>query len=538
MTSLIRWSDHWKCKTPRLFFAFPDTINSDSKTHSRPGAVSKALVMDTTIKNPNYLDALLADQGAALLRLTRQILMLTGIVLAPWLFGSVETWSKIVVLFPIYLSALLLLRERWIAKNRLEVPWPTLTPLPKTLKLAVLLLLLIPLAQCLNRSHYVSPSTGAVYAIDYLTFLPSTVNRQATLAAWPSLLGAFIVLMTVPSLYLWPHPRRYREKLPPRAPGVPPIITRRVFVEILVVNVMLIAFFALFQRFAGAVRIYGLRDVFFRNFYGPFIYENHAGQYLNLLLPLALGVAIMKWQPNREFGSSSHPLWAMAAMLIAIGTFFSNSRGAIVFGAIGLFFFWIIQSFYQGKFFRAFGSLIVGVALLAGTLWSFGPESVIAELGTIQNDLHEYSTNIRWMTYQVTTEIMEDYPIFGTGYQTWASIFPKYQPVELRGRWETAHSDPMQFGAEMGWVGAGCLLLLCIGLILAWRQETPRRSIPIACGSFAGFLALFGNSLIDFPFAVLSISLTAMAVLAPIRRPPAIPKPAASPNPTPINESA
>jgi O-antigen ligase len=469
------------------------------------------------------MDAILADQGAAQLRLIRQILMITGIVLAPWLFGTVETWSIIVVLSPVYLSAILGLRERWIAK-RLEVSWPNITPLPWLMKIPVLILLLLPLLQALNRSHYVSPTTGAIYPVDYISFLPSTADRLATLKAWPSLLGCMLVLFTIPGLFLWPHPRRSRNGGPRRMPGVLPVISRPVFVQILVVNVMLISFFALFQRFAGAEKIFGLRDVYFRNFYGPFIYENHAGQYLNLFLPIALGVAIMKWEPNRELGSSSHPLWIMAAVLIAVGTFFSQSRGAIVFGALGLFFFWIIQSFFKRQFFRAFGSLLIGVIVLTTSVWMLGPESVLADLGTIQNDLTEYSDNSRWQSYQVSWEIIRDHPVFGTGLNTWPSIFTKYQPVELPGYWQTAHSDPLEFVCEMGWLGAALMLCLGIGIIRAWSQETPRRSVPVVCGTFAGFIALFGNSFIDFPFAVLAIAIATAAVLAPIRRPPPLPE--------------
>src|SRR5258705_416389 len=58
----------------------------------------------------------------------------------------------------------------------------------------------------------------------------------------------------------------------------------------------------------------------------------------------------------------------------------------------------------------------------------------------------------RLEAYRSTLRIIADYPWFGTGWGTFAAIFPTYRSsnISIWGVWDIAHSTPLELAAELG----------------------------------------------------------------------------------------
>jgi hypothetical protein len=91
--------------------------------------------------------------------------------------------------------------------------------------------------------------------------------------------------------------------------------------------------------------------------------------------------------------------------------------------------------------------------------------------------------------------MVADHPLLGTGLNTWAEYFPRYQR-SLRERSELAHGTATQYAGEMGIVGVVAFLFTFGAVLLALLGAARRRSL-LAPSSFTGLLALALASMVD-----------------------------------------
>jgi O-antigen ligase len=149
-------------------------------------------------------------------------------------------------------------------------------------------------------------------------------------------------------------------------------------------------------------------------------------------------------------------LFGFMAVVMATALFLSLSRSGIFafLGAMAFMGFLILLTRFEGGSKK--GVLIIGSFLVALFVYLvyIGIDPVIDRLATLK-EKETYLQEERWVVWNTTAEIVRDYPLVGTGLDTFESVFPRYQPLEVSGhRWLDAHNDYLQFVAETGIVGS------------------------------------------------------------------------------------
>jgi O-antigen ligase len=135
---------------------------------------------------------------------------------------------------------------------------------------------------------------------------------------------------------------------------------------------------------------------------------------------------------------------------MATALFLSLSRSGIFafLGAMAFMGFLILCTRFEGGSKK--GVLIIGSFLVALFVYLvyIGIDPVIDRVATLK-EKETYLQEERWVVWNATAEIVRDYPLVGTGLDTFEAVFPRYQPLEVSGhRWLDAHNDYLQFLAE------------------------------------------------------------------------------------------
>ena len=311
-------------------------------------------------------------------------------------------------------------------------------------------------------------------------------------------------------------------------------ITRRkslkIFFWLVTANAVLLTIIGCFQRNSSPpYRVLWVRDFPGAFAFGSFVYQNHAGAYLGLMMSLALASAFWCYIDGRRRMVRSSPasVWLLAALIIFGGVVASYSRGAMIASAI-----------------FAFTSVAAFVLRISrSALPSVMPRSVTASLSliiiccvifVIQNvdfthvvrrfeelidqRQKEDSYMSRTLVRGRAAQMLQDHWVLGTGAGSFRFLFPIYiknDPYLYAGGysfWEHAHIDWLEIPIELGLAG-DLLIASAFGWILWqwWRMRGWRH--PIALILLLGCLQTLGHALIDFPFQNTAILITWWSLL-------------------------
>jgi O-antigen ligase len=246
---------------------------------------------------------------------------------------------------------------------------------------------------------------------------------------------------------------------------------------------------------------------------GTFVNRNHLSGYLEMIVPLAVGLAIarmnlltfgvrgfrekiMLWTSK---GVLENILIMAGIVIMSLGIVLSNSRSGLavlVFTMVLFFGFSVLTYSRTGtrqvwvrKFIR---TAFLIVAILAAYI---GVGSTIKRFA-LEDILHE-DRPLYWAN---TADIVGDFPLFGTGLGTFASAYSAY---ETRGGSEMrlvhAHNDYLEYVAEIGVLGAlillGGILTIAVQAFLASRNRRNMEARGLALG---GIISLAGIGLHTF----------------------------------------
>ena len=260
-------------------------------------------------------------------------------------------------------------------------------------------------------------------------------------------------------------------------------------------------------------------------FFGVFRYHANAGSFINLVLPLIVGLAVVAF--FREGAGMSRVLWTLAALITAAAGFVNVSRAANVLCALLLacMSLCIASAATQrlalpGQWFR--WSLAAGLLGLAGVLaFSFGVEKSLMrwEMGSWQILRGDAG---RTETYEIISRsAIPAAGAWGFGPGTFEQMFNIHRTQtgsSLEGRWDKAHSDALQTPMDWGWMGASAWsLLLMGGLIRGLRsmKRSGRSDRGLGILSAACVFSLAGvilHALVDFPLQIASLQLFTMLI--------------------------
>ena len=300
--------------------------------------------------------------------------------------------------------------------------------------------------------------------------------------------------------------------------------TLQVLVAVMAVNGVLLSAFGVAQRLLGNGKIYGVFEFPAAAPFASFVYKNHAGEYLLLVLGVVCGLAGWYYFRGLRRMEKSNPsgVLAFVALCIAVSIVISYARGAtltmLAYLCVCIVGF-ILHQLMLPKDHRRPAVLVVLVlvfgyflytgldALKAGEAWNR------MKSGLTRQDL---SWESREWAGRATREMIRDHWVTGAGAGSFRFVFPVYQHRDPRliqwphgGRmyWEQAHNDLLQFPAELGAVGCG-LILIGLGWWLVQLVRVYVWENPFSLALAGALLFLLAYSWFDFPFQNPAILIT------------------------------
>jgi O-antigen ligase/tetratricopeptide (TPR) repeat protein len=415
------------------------------------------------------------------------------LMFSPVAFGSVEMWSM-AIMETASVTALLIY---FFVKNRKDGLWrevPGLVPL--LLLLSVMALQLIPLPGYLL--SFISPNSFKVYSntigiVDINFWAPVSIDQRATLFE-------FMRFTSYTAFYIT---------------GIQLMIDKnrmRFYAKSVVLFAMGIAFISIIHKFTSSELILWLRDAPpGSKYFGPYVSKNHFAGYMGMVFPLSLGL-FMVYRP-RASGLGiletlkatagykrihKYLLFGFSSLLIATSVAVSLSRGGLISLCGALVIMMVLLSRKNVSKGMAFGLMLALVVLFVG--W-FGWEPIIERFGSLVKGSSDIELN-RFITWQDTIRIIKDYPIFGTGFGTFGSIYPAYRTFYGRLVIDHAHNDYLELLANGGLVSFVLVMFFVIAVFMKifkalWIRREPY-SITMGIAGITAVAYILMHSLVDF----------------------------------------
>jgi hypothetical protein len=279
---------------------------------------------------------------------------------------------------------------------------------------------------------------------------------------------------------------------------------------LLCINGALLALEAIVQRAAGSNKLLFLIRPQVHEWgdaqFGPYAYRSNAAQFFNLLWPVCLG---FWWTLQRGGGRRArwHHVLLFCAIIMAACPIISTSRGGALVSvglmvASVLYMTWTSLLSPTGQRPWLTPSLLgIFLASAVGLGWYFGWDRLAPRMDQLSEG---YSG--REQMFDDARPMAADYPMFGTGPGSFATVFQLYRISNATYWPEQLHNDWLETRITFGWVGLGLLLaaLACVGL----RRFAPggihggHRLGVLAWLSLAGCLI---HAVYDFPLQIHSI---------------------------------
>lgn len=460
------------------------------------------------------------------------VILLAMVALAPWLFGTTESWSILLMNILGWTLGGLLIAKIILRRVHAFAPpnWAPKAPRLSTTLLAILtgLILLFSLVAALNaRADYIRAERRFEY-FESKPNLPSTYNRSAT---WNTLGLHLGLACFFWSMRDWLNGKSRRERRKSGDPDSPDawedaspgrIPDRlRFLLWVIALNGALLATQGILQRLSGSSMLLWLRQSYWgdpETCFGPFSYRSNASQYLNLIWPVALGLwwLLRDHQASRShplrMGEGAHILLVPALVLIAAAPFISTSRGGAIISLAEILAS-IAILFFSARARRGtrWGVAIVALASVATSLY-LGWSDMGPRLKTLFDDKRMSG---RGEIYDNSHKIVQDFPVYGTGPGSFAAIYQLYRQSSKEAWQGNLHDDYLELRVTFGWVGffivIAMLLLALSRPLLPGGLEFPRTFILLLWLALGGALA---HAKYDFPFQIYSITQLFLALCA------------------------
>jgi len=208
---------------------------------------------------------------------------------------------------------------------------------------------------------------------------------------------------------------------------------------------------------------------------GPFYNYDHFAGFMELCSAVAVGMVVASGLQSKL----SNQYLLMAAVMIAT-IFFSSSRGGIMSFALSeiIFFFLIFKAVAQSSRAKSvFISIATVVSLSIILIIWLSPEDLLKRFHLLSfgNFLGmEGPINPRLLFYKDAMHVVHDFFVFGTGLNTFGTIFTQYRTFYYTGDFlRFAHNDYLQLISETG-IGGIVFLFFFLGLFVSTTLRVKR----------------------------------------------------------------
>jgi O-antigen ligase/polysaccharide polymerase Wzy-like membrane protein len=288
---------------------------------------------------------------------------------------------------------------------------------------------------------------------------------------------------------------------------------------------------ALLAAAAGQVVISAAISGSEERMHGAFVNANHFAGYLQISLAFAFGIltAEIMAGPERSIQIRDRGerferrafafAWRLLLWgVIAAGVALTRSRGGVLAAAFATLFMAaasLLRRPMSGRG-RRIGGAIAAAALL-GILFVLYTTGEAAILRFLASDPREIRTDIRMEIWNASMQAWHLFPTFGSGLGTFREAFRRFQPGDMPGLVEQAHSDFLQLLVTGGWVGAalgviGFGSVFVLLLVRWWPQRQPEEA-AITLSGIAALLSLTLHGIVEFNMSIPAIPATLAIML-------------------------
>jgi len=267
----------------------------------------------------------------------------------------------------------------------------------------------------------------------------------------------------------------------------------------------------------GSTLVYGFWEPRFASSspFGPFINRNHFAGWMVMALPLVVGYscavltqvvagrglrlgALLRWMTTVEASRFLHVLFC--ALLMGMSLVVTGSRSGIAAFAVAMTVFVVlaVRRFHTRRA-RLLVAGYLGVILLGAVAWA-GTDHTIGRFILARTDS---SGGGRLGAWTDALNIIQDFPIFGTGMGTFGQAMLVYQTASRPVMYFQAHNEYLQVAAE-----GGALVLVPAAIAIAVVLMGVRRRVFngqddevtgwLRIGAVAGLAGIAAQSLVEF----------------------------------------
>jgi len=423
-------------------------------------------------------------------------LLVAGIAWGAFAFGAVYPWAY----WPLAIAAIAVALAGLAAPA--AIVWRTLDLTAVTLTLAIFLAAaaaqLVPLPAA--TIHAISPETPAVVAqLDLSVQLNPASARPLTIDPVRTRRG-LLVIASLASLIVG-------------AARLFSIVGAADTAWAIVVLGVLLALTGIIQRPLFTGKIYGFWTPLEGGApFGPFVNKNHFAGWMLMAIPVAIGLLCNDvsrglrgvppvWRERVLWLSSpqaSRLLLLMgAAAVMTLSLFLTMSRSGMAAGAVAIVCVALTsrRDVVRGKKIVA---LAIVSALLVMVIGWVGPGTI----GSRFSSGNPRDVNGRTLAWKDAIEVARNYPIAGTGLNTYDVAMIFYQRFNRPMRYSQAHNDYLQLAAEGGLLLTVPAAIAIVVFVRAVRrrftQETSASTYWIRRGAVAGVLAIALQDIVEF----------------------------------------
>lgn len=294
---------------------------------------------------------------------------------------------------------------------------------------------------------------------------------------------------------------------------------RRQIVRILVVMVTM----GVFQALYGLFELYNKnpRILFYSKIYnldsatGTFVNRNHFSGYLEMIVPIAIGLLIARidifkrsgigWSQGMlrfsEKKMSGNLMITFGIIIMSLGIVLSKSRSGIFLLLFSFFLiFGLLVLFYRSADSQKRRSnMVIAIVFVVIVIFSLqiGIGSALDRFSI--DDLLNEGRPVFWKN---TLSLFTKSPIFGLGLGTFPSLYPDWEVEGNSISLNHAHNDYLEYLAELGIVGFTLLiggLFFIIGhCFKVWRFRRNLEIKGLVLGCFVAVFCILIHSITDF----------------------------------------
>jgi hypothetical protein len=451
-------------------------------------------------------------------------LLLFLVVFAPWGAGGTLFWSSWVLIGTGWVLGLLWVAKwavcRWTGfqpvvwrRDGAVVRWPVwgmgvLTGL-------VLIQVGVSLWNARAEVNWGTQGLEFLYR-DSIAWLPTTYDLAATRKAFFRYLAFAAVFWAMRDwLRIKSRSERHRDEDGRAAEDVGRIPDRlRWLGWTLSVNAALMAMVGILHRLDGAKDLLWIVRLPMMNnpgMFGSYPYRANAAQFLNLIWPFSLGlwwalrVDGLRREPlGSRAGGQPYPLLLLLVTIMVGAVLIAGSRGGIAVTLLQMGVALVILARSMKGWRPRLG---MAVAFITALALGWGLAGRFLER-RFSNALVDESLSGRTEIYDLARRMAPDFPIWGSGAETFLSLNGLYR-TGLAGKWHGyVHDDWLETRVTLGWAGLGCVLgLLALAVLTRWRCGSLPVQRELEWLTWVGLIGILAHARVDFPFQIPSLHL-------------------------------